>query len=365
MILGLDLLGLGSKHWDIAMTAKEFPAGWALGCFDGTTGNAKFGDAIPGARKILETGKVALFRVHISYRKDHRVAPIPDLERRLPKWNALAKAFPGVPFYVSHSCEYQEGSLNEIQRRVSLIKKLAPACIPVNSMMQGPTIPGVITEHHAAVDERNRRTGYKSPRCKAGQFASSDGISASQMNIEHFLKLQAKAAVVFLWASRFNLREVVDKGQALPEPEARSAVPNAKYLRAVVALGKQYGVAPSPQFKGAIRPVSDPVVWKLMAEDKAGPDPTARENRPCFISPCRSESLSIVACNGKEVAKLRLFGGFGPGMYRHYSGTATGLYGHEIAARAKRLSGSEFVWITEDRKTYYGVLNPAHRIGYY
>lgn len=345
-IFGLDLLGIGSKHWNIAGTVAAFPHGWALGAFDTT-----FGDARANVKKVLDTGKVSYCRIQMWYDPSHKLAPLDLLKKRLPLWQAIAKQYPHVMFAISHSCEYSEKSKGEIDKRVSLVQKLCPSCLVVETPMHSPVIGGFIVEQH----------GNKA-KAKAGQYASTDGNEIAQMDAEKWMRANAQAAITFLWNGKFNLRE---SGPVLPPPQ-RKASPDANYIRGIVRMASPKGGAPTPTFATTPTPLKNPVLWKVYGEDSPG-DSDARDNKPVFMCPEKAPSITIITFDKQTVCKFPIYPDNNPHkMERYYSGGRGGpkLYGYQIAKKALDLSGSEWVYVIAKKKVY-GPIHPAFRCGFF
>jgi len=91
-----------------------------------------------------------------------------------------------------------------------------------------------------------------------------------------------------------------------------------------------------------------------------------RENRPIFISKTKDKSCEIIMMNGQRLGHLIYYGTFGNNLYRYYAGSPGGirLYGHEIGLRAKKLSGSELIYLKFGTRKY-GPICPAFRTGYF
>lgn len=346
MIPGLDFLGMGSKAWKVKQSLDVFPMGAALGAFAQT-----FGDALPAVKKFLDSGKVSAFRLQAWWSDSHKIAPIDFLKKELPRWEALAKQYPQVRFYISHSCEYSEQDIKEIRKRVVLVQALCPSCEVVQTPMHSPVVKDVgLVEQH----------GTKS-KPKPGHIVSTDGQAIFDQDAEKWQTLHKDALINFLWAPRFNLREAHN---TLPPP-ARTAFPTKKDILSVVRLMHSPGVAPTPVFEANVVKLKRPELWKTHAEDQQG-NTDARANRPLIILKKKSKFVEIVTFTGQVIGKLTYFGPFGEGLYRFYAGYAggIGLYGYEIGEKAKEVSGSEFVWIKQGGK-YYGPINPAFRQPFY
>lgn len=341
-MLGLDYLGLGSKYWPLADSIKAFPKGWALGCFD-----SEFGDVSRALLDFLRRAhEVSAVRVHLFWDAAHKkLCPIEIIQKRAPFYASLAKKYPAIRFYISHTCEHNTTSVTALKNRTDLIKKLAPSCIPVNSRWKGATVKGVLTESHDVT--------------KTAKIISTDGIPSFDIDVKKYLANNSSAELCFLWAPLFNLREESD-GPLIP-PRRRKAKPSLKYMRAIVALSKDAGKPEKPLFKGKIVPIKKPLLYKTFAEDKEGVD--VRANKPIFISTSKAKELVVVDWKGNSVAKFKYYGTYEK-LYRHYSGTGSNLYGYEIAEKARKQSGNPWCWI-KDGGTYYGPFHPAFRKGYF
>jgi hypothetical protein len=346
MIPGLDFLGLGSQHWKLKQSIEVFPQGWALGCFAQT-----FGDALPAARKFLASGKVSAFRLQAWWSDSHKIAPMDFLKKELPRWEKLAREFPHVRFYISHSCEYSEADIKQIRKRVILVQALCPSCEVVQCPMHSPVVKGVgLIEQHGTKSEP-----------KPGHIVSTDGQAIFDQNAANWMALHQDALINFLWAPRFNLREAHN---TLPPP-ARKAFPTKRDILSVIRLASSPGIAPSPVFAADVIPFKKPELLKTHAEDQQG-NTDARANRPLVILKKKTKFVEVVTFTGQVLGKLTFFGNFGEGLYRYYAGHAGGirLYGYEIGEKAKQASGSEFVWFKQGNK-YYGPVNPAFRVPFY
>lgn len=344
-MIGLDYLGLGSKHWKVEESLQAFPDGWALGCFGGTT----FGKlALTNVRRFLQSGKVKAFRLQAWWDNGHKIAPLEFLKKELPKWEALHQEFPGIPFYISHSCEYSEKSIDQIRLRVDAIKRLCPSCIPVQTPMHSPVIPGYMTEEHG-----------QNATAKAGQIASTDGQSIYDIDAERWMAANVNAEITFLWGARFNLR---DGTPNMPPPPERKAYPDFKYIQSIVRLAYPKGAKPDAIFEST--PIKKPMLYKTHGED--GPGDANRDNRPLIMLPKRSDKVEVVTFSGASIGKFIYFGAYPNGTFRFYSGLPGGmnLYGFEIAERLRQISGYEWGWFKQGSK-FYGPVHFAFRRGYF
>jgi hypothetical protein len=345
MLVGMDFLGLGHKDWPIKDTIREIPPGTPVGFFLTT-----FGNAIPNARALLKSGKCPIIRPHIWWSDSHAIAPLDVVRKQAPLVERLAKDFPRVKIYLSHSCEHNEQNLAEVQKRMKLLKQLAPSCIPVNCVWRGAQVKGVVNEAHGA---------GKAP-CSPPYITSTDGIACCDIDVDKFKKANGSATIVFLWAPRFNLREV---GTTEPPPQ-RHCIPSPEYIRAICRLMRPEGAPPKPAFDYKPLPFKAPRLLKSFAEDSPG-ESDPRHNKPLTITESKAEKLFILTHDGKELGYFEYYGPYN-NMYRHYSGSGINLYGADIAAKALKASGSEFVWFLDRaKKVAYGPVNPAFRRGFF
>lgn len=338
---GLDLLGLAHPLFKLKDVIKALPQGWAVGCFDEV-----FGDVEPKLRKLLKARPdISTVRVHLWWGGSaHRIAPIDLVKRRAPVFNRLAVDF-GLYLYLSHSCEYNESSKSEVAARVAVIEKLAPNCIPVNSVYKGATIPGILIERHGS-------KAY-------GDLVSTDGENIYDMDAVKWLKNTASSDVQFMWGARFNLREAYKEGQPVPPPSKRTAAPDYNFIRSIAELGEPKPEAPKPAFTS--QAFKAPNIFKTHSEDIVGPG--ARDNKPVVIMDVKAPELQIVTCTGDVIGKFPYYGVIGK-QFRYYSGISGGpnLYGWQIAEKAEKTSGSPYIWLKAKGKTW-GPIHPTFRQG--
>lgn len=353
MIPGLDLPGIGSKKWAIKQTIKGFPQGFALGLFADET----FGPlAIKNTTKLLKTGKVSAVRAHLNWagpNPAHALPPESKIKKLAPKWEALAKQFPNVQFYISPSCEAKSNDKAKIKSLLDLTASLCPSCLIVWSPMQSPSIPGYITEVH----------GKKA--AKAGQIASYDGGVKGEAlwdtDAQSWVKKNSDAILCFSWAPIFNMAE---SHNTLP-PNKRTASPSAKTIIGAARLFDVIPPAPTPDFADkVIKPIKAPLLLKNFAEDMQGKN--TRDDKPLLMLKQETKSIEVVTKTGQSLGKFIYFAPYPPDLFRYYSGLPGGvnLYGYQISDKAKALSGSEWVWFKQGN-TYYGPVCCTFRWGFY
>lgn len=227
-MLGCDALGLGHSLWPVTAMVKALPKGIAIGCFDTT-----FGDALPALRRVLASGKFPACRVHLWWSDNHIICPLEVIKDRAPKYQKLAKEFPEVKIYLSHSCEHNERSEANVRKRIALIKKLAPSCIPVNAIWRGATVPGTQEKHY-----QGTRLHLKGPT-----IISNDGHQGAHVTM---YKQHPEALMCFFWLPIFNLRKEGDAPNGVkPPPKTRKNPPKEcdfKVIAEIIAMIRE-GIA--------------------------------------------------------------------------------------------------------------------------
>lgn len=347
---GIDVLGIGSKNWNIKETIKAWTKGVAVGLFADET----FGPlAIQNTIKLLNTGKVPAVRAHLNWmgpNPSHALPPLDKIKALAPKWEKLAKAYPMVRFYVSMTCEGKSSDKVEITKRLNLTANLCPSCTVVLSPWQSPPIPGYMLERHGKTT------------VGSGQIVSYDGGVKGEglfdINAAAWVKDNTQAEIAFAWGPLCNMAEAHNT----TPPNKRTQSPSANYLTSLIRLFDPLGAPPTPSF--AVTPLKRPVLYKSHAEDSPGAD--ARNNRPLFINKPKAGAVTLVTFQNQEIGKFMYYGGFPPDLFRFYSGMAggLGLYGFQIADKAQSMSGSPYVWIKHSKK-FYGPIHPTFRTPYY
>lgn len=199
-MLGLDVLGFGHPKFPKKMIIKHFPKkDWAFGTFD----DSVFGKQQKEIRQLLDTGKVPVVRAHLNWDAKHGLISMENLKRRLPKWYKLACEYPGIWFYLSHSCEHSSRNKAEVEKRMLYVTENAPGCAPVNSILPGAyVVPGKTNEFHDPFDVPTPEPF----------IVSLDGKMPSEIPLRRYIQeYRNTASITFLWIPEFNLRR---EGQA-------------------------------------------------------------------------------------------------------------------------------------------------------
>lgn len=340
-IKGLDYLG-GAKYCDEVLRAH--PAGYAAGFFFDT-----FGNATGCIDRLVATGRVPAVRVQLTWHDNHTYSrdEFDAIARKAMAIDRLAAKYPGTSFYVSGACEHTLSAADAKE----LMKKVLARCphcagyvnVPMNNVMLDTSGGRVFNEVHAL-----------GPAPRGAYLYSSDGTDLTQIDAEGVQRKYDGARILFGWAPRFNLSA---GGDRLPI-EQRTAKPSVEYIRSVERILSPKGAAPAVDHA---RGLSGRELFKSHAEDM--PNGDRRSLHPLFISRTAAKSLQIRATNGSVLGSLRYYGPAPDnGYFRFYIDEA--LYGYQLAEKAHRASGSNFVVIS-DGKTTWGPFEPSFRYGYY
>lgn len=350
---GFDILGAAHPKFPLKMVLRQIPKTAPLGFFW-----FEFGDARAAFKQMIKAG-FTVFRIQIWWGGSaHAIVTEKKLREGLKQINKVLNGLknPAITLYISHSCEHNSTKTAEVQKRMAIIREMCPNAIPVNNPWRGVKLSGELNESHGSAPG-------------AVDLASTDGTNIYDIDAKAWVeKYGNRKHPCFLWGARFNLREISKPGQNPPAIKNRKAIPDKPYVNSIVRLASPYGTAPSLSESVAFR---SPNIWKTHAEDTQEPNENtpdnARENRPTLIIKPNVPSVDILASNGKSIGKLVRYGkggDFKGGLTRYYSGMPGGvkLYGFQIGNKAKKLTGSEFVWFKAGNKIY-GPVNPAFRAG--
>ena len=223
---GVDYLGLGHRKFPLRYVARHTPAGAPIGLFLDT-----FGDGPKQLRKLFKLySEIAkplpcAVRIHIWWSNQHVIAPVNAVKKGSIVCEKLALEFPSVTFYVSHSCEHDEKNKAVVKKRMELVRKFAPSCVPVNCVGKGATLLGVINENHPHEGKSSLKPPY---------IVSNDGKGIFEMNPDKFMRDHKDAKLCLLWTYEFNLREPGEKKP--PPPKLRTKVPSEGIIEAVCNL---------------------------------------------------------------------------------------------------------------------------------
>lgn len=321
---GLDYLGL-PKFADVAV--REHPAGWAAGCFANT-----FGDALPAVRRLLETGRCPLFRVHLLWSDTHSfgASDVPAVRRLARQYELLKRAFPKMAIEVSPFCEH---NIADPDPYLEIVANEAPSCIPVNTPWKGGLSRKYKNEVHGT---------HTAPR---GAYNYSwDGNSCVDGDVEKSKVTHKRAQVYFWWHPAFNGR--LNTNDKTPRPE-RKAWPTSDLIDSIIYLR-----TPAGEVKYRRN-----FLWKSHADRHETP-PEPRAYKPVLIMPPKAKRVELVADNGQVVAVAGPALPFNDGRFRYYWND----YGFKIAEKAVRIHGKPTAKLVVDGR-HLGIVNAAFRGG--
>lgn len=321
---GLDYLGL-PKFVDLAV--REHPEGWAAGCFANT-----FGDALPAVRKLLETGRCPLFRVHLLWSDAHNfgASDIPTVRRLARQYEVLKRAFPSVTIEISPFCEH---NLANPDPYLEIVAQEAPSCRPVNTPWKGGFSRKFKNEVHGT---------HAAPR---GEYNYSwDGNSCVDGDAEKSKAVHKNAQVYFWWHAAMNGRK--NDSDKTPRPE-RKAWPTSDLIDSMIYLRTTAGEV---KYRRNF-------LWKSHADRHETP-PEPRAYKPVLIMPLKAKRVELVADNGQVVAVAGPALPFADGRFRYYWPD----FGFKIAEKAVRIHGKPTAKLVVDGRAV-GVVNAAFRGG--
>lgn len=225
MILGIDVPGLGSPHFNLSALLEAWPKGkgFALACFDGGPNSwpENFGDPSKNIRAVLDANPDVLNVIITLYWTEtgiHILCPTGILVTRGKHFNDLALLYPHVRFFLVHSGEYQLAVPSSIQQRVDILKSVAPKCVPVNCPGNKVTLTGI----------RNKWDGIDA-FAHPGDIVSTDGSDATQIDIKGWKKKNYNASIQLGWIAKCNLW-----GGSPQPPNLRTNAPTVADLKALV-----------------------------------------------------------------------------------------------------------------------------------
>lgn len=354
MTPGIDLIGIGSKAWNIKGTVRainEFPGSIDLGAFvDDTFGP----NAVSNVRKCLDTGKISQFRGHLNWvgpNPKHVPPPRSKIKKLAPIWESIARQYPHTEFFISPSCEWESSNKAVLTDLLQLTAGLCPSCTIVQSPInKTPVIEGYRLERHGkTVVGPGQVISYDGGKPVRGGDGKMYGQSLFDIDAAKWVRDNSRAEMCLSWGELCNMAEAHN---TLP-PNRRTVSPSPEYILSLLHLFDDPGICPTPIF--ASTPLKKPFLYKSHAEDSPGADP--RNNRGLFIAKPKAGAVDLVTFDGKPVGKFtyrETVGPFPPDLSRFYSGNPGGvmLYGYQIAEKAKQISGSPWVWLRHHGKNY-------------
>jgi hypothetical protein len=331
MLFGLDFLGI-ARYKSIA--SKNFPKGWAVGCFSNT-----FGDSRPAIEQLLKSKKASAVRVHLLWDDAHKFnnKDVARATSEIKKWIPLIEAYPSIKWYFSAACEHRANANLAGKLAQSILTNTPEFVTCVNTPIDnGADLFGdrIINERHGA---------NAKPRSVTDQF-SFDGSACVDSDVTTIKNTWRNTPnIFFFWEPRFNGRW--ETSDTTPRPE-RTARPDDGLIKSVHFLSNTKGKTSLP--KG--------VIYKSHAENKGNGDP--RAEKPLFIIPHKTSTIVLKALNGEILTKFRYYGPFNGGGYRYY----TGRPGYMLAKIAMTKTGNYLceAWVNGKK---YATINPGFRDG--
>jgi hypothetical protein len=201
---GLDLLGLAMQ--DCPMIAETITNKTAIGVLEGT-----FGDPMPCLERLISTGKVSSFRVHLingpCWRNHDCAADEPSpldseaLETLAARWQEFADRHKNVACFISPVLEHDIKDRKKVTEIFNLVKLKAPRCTVVQSIVSGEHAADVMEECHG-----NNANCY---------ITSNDGESLFDADAADYKK--SGKAITFGWIHSFNLRDKFERKFTMPK----------------------------------------------------------------------------------------------------------------------------------------------------
>jgi hypothetical protein len=340
----LDTLA-GNKYCDLI--AKELPQGFIPGFILNVDG---FGNAGRCIDKLAKSKKFPAIRIHLTWYDNHTAPPrdFDAIARSAKQVQDLQNAHPGIQMLLSPVLEHNLTQEN-LNLLTSKIRRYAPTVKMFNTPWKGAKPQNWITEVHGVTPSIPRAPEY---------FVSFDGAGAVDEDVERWKYQYRTASVLCIWDTRLNGR--YDKDERTRAN--RDTYPDARYMRSLIRLS--YPITPAPKFWAPVSGLPSGFLIKTHAEDTNGKG--ERRDKPLAFTKSKLSSVSFVASNGREVCRLSYYGTYEGGRHRYYAGHRDGcnLYGYEIGAKAKALTGSEWVALKVGARLY-GPFNPAFRAGFY
>lgn len=307
----LDYLG-GAKYKKTILDTH--PPGWGAGFFAET-----FGNAYPLVDALAATGTCPAIRIHLLWSDTHKFGDkdIPEVRRLAKKYEALAKKYSTVKFYLSPFCEHNLANPGKYLR---IVEVEAPSCIPVNTPWKG-----AMTKRY-----KNELHGNQKRMCDIYSF---DGMPCVDADVEQFKARYQDNELFFFWTSQCNGRK--NPSDPTPRPE-RKAWPTPDLLKSLVALSEPRGATSLPRSW----------IWKSHADQHLTP-PEPRALKPVLISPLKVERFQLIY-RGKVIATSDKAQPFEDGRWRYYWPD----YGYKLCGAPCTLSA--------DGKSF-GTVNPGFR----
>lgn len=340
---GISALG-GANY--CAELRAELPRGWDV-AFD----TIALKDAIPCMKQICDDGKAASILGHLKWEDSHACTrDLAGVEKEASRLNAVAAycAKKNIPVFVSGQCEH-----NCDENGAKLLRAKSLAKCPLCAGYVNTPLNGAFLYDGNTINETHGQTPRKPT--KGLWWVDWDGTPAVDGNVEAWKQWTATAQKRRYWDACNNGK--FEASDTTPRDQ-RKGWCTREQLRAEVRLNSPRGAV------GLLPPLW---LYKSSSENKGTTDP--RAERPAIIIPIKTESVSLVTTNGKEIIKCPGGTKWSPMTTAPWSAQHPGfrnycpLEGYKLADKARQLSGSELTFIHVNGKNY-GPINPAFREGF-
>ena len=325
MKYGADYLG-GVKFGKQMLEAH--PPGGVGGIFYTT-----FGHARSTLKKMCQSGKFSEIVVHLAPFENSHKYPIAKLLPNLRVWaaevEAIAKANGGTVILLSPFCEHNHPA-RDMKPVFEELKRIAPSCEMLNSILDGERVPGTITEIHLP----NSKELPKKPR---GDYTVSfDGFGGDgtgnypDTNIQAILSKYGDARHIRCWNFRFNGKTGWKDKTPL---DKRVSWPSREYIVQMLSAMRERG--------GRVTFPND-MLYKAVADDHSGAQASWKDCKALIIFKGEKDTADVLDSKGNVIDVMRRVTPdfVGPPKGRRYYSK---LYAYQIAEKARAKTGSSLV----------------------
>ena len=329
----------------LQLTAIDWAFGQQIQCHDTLSGSL-WGDQIkkanlncirgfeyafgksfqPVAKEFLQSGKIYL-GVDCLWSDTHTFGDkdIKLLKECASNYQKLAEQYSHAKIELT---PFTEHNLSNPDKYNDIAQAACPKCTIVNSVYKGAFSNKYKNEVHGSHKAPNGRYNY-----------SYDGTDCTNSNVTADLQKHARAERFYLWAPRYNLRyrekDTTPRPQRIKEYKDRS--PTVDYIQGINYLFSNKGTYNLPKN------------WlnKSFAENHGDlGKPDLKGDKLLIISPIKANEITLKR-GGKEIGKLRYYGGFDGGGFRYYAQQMAYKFGSEVD-----------IFIGKKK---YGTINPGFR----
>lgn len=342
---GYDILGLAKQ--DVKMISQIIEPGKAIGVLEGT-----FGPSIPPLEKLINSGKVIAFRVHLTNgtcQRNHNCEkgePGPNdinaIAKRAKAFESLHLRHPEVKCFLSPRLEHDEKNKELVNLWFQKIKEFAPSCVATCSNFTG-YCPASLSEKHG--NDAN------------ADIVSNDGQSLFDADTSSYWN--HGKIISFAWIHRFNLRLTSEK--TWTPPSKRTHRVSKDDILQINALMKPVEPIPTqPKSCKVLIKIIKPELLKSNAEDYANGQP--RDNRAVLLIKKKYQNgFAVISPSDKKIACASNIHNLPPlgNLNRYYLGECS----NKSNWRVFKDAGSEWVFYKNGSNCFLG--NAIRRLGYF